>query len=78
LELAAGAHDEKDFGTRPATRGPYSDLVLDALRLKCRDGGHTVNASVYAVAVNKAATESRSTRRHHRVRTAPPGSLLAL
>jgi transposase-like protein len=44
----------EDFRTRPLEEGaPYPYLVLDALEVKCRDGGRTVNACVvHAVAVN--------------------------
>jgi putative transposase len=43
----------EDFRTRPLDRAPYPYLVLDALEVKCREGGRTVNACVvHAVAVN--------------------------
>ncbi len=43
----------EDFRTRPLDGAPYSYLVLDALEIKCREGGRTVNACVvHAVAVN--------------------------
>jgi transposase-like protein len=43
----------EDFRTRPLDAAPYPYLVLDALELKCREGGRTVNACVvHAVAVN--------------------------
>ncbi len=43
----------EDFRTRPLEGAPYPYLVLDALEVKCRDGGRTVNACVvHAVAVN--------------------------
>jgi putative transposase len=42
-----------DFRTRPLDGAPYPYLVLDALEVKCREGGRTVNACVvHAVAVN--------------------------
>jgi transposase-like protein len=34
------------FRTRPLDRAPYPYLVLDALEVKCRDGGRTVNVCV--------------------------------
>ena len=44
----------EDFRTRPLDGAPYPYLVLDALEVKCREGGRTVNACVvHAVAVNK-------------------------
>jgi putative transposase len=43
-----------DFRTRPLEGAPYPYLVLDALEVKCREGGRTVNVCVvHAVAVNK-------------------------
>jgi putative transposase len=43
----------EDFRTRPLEGAPYPYLVLDALEVKCREGGRTVNACVvHAVAVN--------------------------
>ena len=43
----------EDLRTRPLGRAPYPYLVLDALEVKCREGGRTVNACVvHAVAVN--------------------------
>jgi putative transposase len=43
-----------DFRTRPLDGAPYPYLVLDALVVKCREGGRTVNACVvHAVAVNR-------------------------
>ena len=43
----------EDFRTRPLAGAPYPYLVLDALEVKCREGGRTVNACVvHAVAVN--------------------------
>jgi putative transposase len=43
----------EDFRTRPLEGAPYPYLVLDALVVKCREGGRTVNACVvHAVAVN--------------------------
>jgi putative transposase len=44
----------EDFRTRPLEDAPYPYLVLDALVVKCREGGRTVNACVvHAVAVNR-------------------------
>jgi putative transposase len=44
----------EDFRTRPLESAPYPYLVLDALEVKCREGGRTVNACVvHAVAVNR-------------------------
>jgi putative transposase len=43
----------EDFRTRPLDGTPYPYLVLDALEVKCREGGRTVNACVvHAVAVS--------------------------
>jgi putative transposase len=45
----------EDFRTRPLDGAPYPYLVLDALEVKCREGGRTVNVCiVHAVAVNAA------------------------
>jgi transposase-like protein len=44
----------EDFRTRPLDAAPYAYLTLDALEVKCREGGRTVNVCVvHAVAVNK-------------------------
>src|SRR6058998_2101590 len=44
----------EDFRTRPLDSGPYPYLTLDALAVKCREGGRTVNVCVvHAVGVNK-------------------------
>jgi putative transposase len=44
----------EDFRTRALDGAPYPYLVLDALEVKCREGGRTVNACVvHAVAVNR-------------------------
>ena len=44
----------EDFRTRPLDGAPYPYLVVDALEVKCREGGRTVNACVvHAVAVNR-------------------------
>jgi putative transposase len=44
----------EDFRTRPLDGAPFPYLVLDALEVKCREGGRTVNACVvHAVAVNR-------------------------
>ena len=43
----------EDFRTRPLGSAPFPYLMLDALVVKCREGGRTVNACVvHAVAVN--------------------------
>jgi transposase-like protein len=43
----------EDFRTRPLEVAPYPYLTLDALVVKCREGGRTVNACVvHAVAVS--------------------------
>jgi putative transposase len=43
----------EDFRTRPLDAAPYPYLTLDALVVKCREGGRTVNVCVvHAVAVN--------------------------
>src|SRR5262245_45522730 len=43
----------EDFRTRPLDGAPYPYLVLDALEVRCREGGRTVNACVvHAVAVH--------------------------
>ena len=44
----------EDFRTRPLEGAPFPYLTLDALVVKCREGGRTVNAcAVHAVAVNR-------------------------
>jgi putative transposase len=44
----------EDFRTRPLDGAPYAYLTLDALVVKCREGGRTVNVCVvHAVAVNR-------------------------
>jgi transposase-like protein len=44
----------EDFRTRPLDGGPYPYLTLDALVVKCREGGRTVNVCVvHAVGVNR-------------------------
>ncbi len=44
----------EDFRTRPLDGGPYPYLILDALVVKCREGGRTVNVCVvHAVGVNR-------------------------
>ena len=44
----------EDFRSRPLDGTPYPYLMLDALVVKCREGGRTVNACVvHAVAVNR-------------------------
>ena len=43
----------EEFRTRPLDGAPYAYLTLDALVVKCREGGRTVNACVvHAVGVN--------------------------
>src|SRR6266498_3218025 len=44
----------EDFRTRPLDGAPYPYLTLDALVVKCREGGRTVNVCVvHAVGVNQ-------------------------
>jgi transposase-like protein len=44
----------EDFRTRPLEGGPYAYVTLDALQVKCREGGRTVNVCVvHAVGVNR-------------------------
>jgi transposase-like protein len=44
----------EDFRTRPLDGGPYAYVTFDALVVKCREGGRTVNVCVvHAVGVNK-------------------------
>lgn len=44
----------EDFRTRPLDGAPYAYVALDALVVKCREGGRTVNVCVvHAVGVNK-------------------------
>jgi putative transposase len=44
----------EDFRTRPLDGAPYAYLTLDALVVKCREGGRTVNVCVvHAVGVNR-------------------------
>jgi transposase-like protein len=44
----------EDFRTRPLDAVPYAYLTLDALVVKCREGGRTVNVCVvHAVGVNR-------------------------
>jgi transposase-like protein len=44
----------EDFRTRPLDGAPFAYVTLDALVVKCREGGRTVNACVvHAVGVNK-------------------------
>jgi putative transposase len=44
----------EDFRTRPLDAAPYAYVTLDALVVKCREGGRTVNACVvHAVGVNR-------------------------
>ncbi len=53
-ELAAELDDMvESFRSRPLDQGPYTSLWLDALFVKCREGGRTVNvAMVIATSVN--------------------------
>src|SRR5881409_4072047 len=44
----------EDFRTRPLDGAPYAYVTLDALVVKCREGGDTVNVCVvHAVGVNR-------------------------
>jgi len=44
----------EDFRTRPLDGGPYAYVTFDALVVKCREGGRTVNVCVvHAVGVNR-------------------------
>jgi putative transposase len=44
----------EDFRSRPLDGSPYAYLTLDALSVKCREGGRTVSVSVvHAVGVNR-------------------------
>jgi putative transposase len=44
----------EDFRTRPLDSGPYPYVTFDALVVKCREGGRTVNVCVvHAVGVNR-------------------------
>jgi putative transposase len=44
----------EDFRTRPLDGAPYAYVTLDALEIKCREGGRTVNVCVvHAVGVNR-------------------------
>jgi len=44
----------EDFRTRPLDAAPYAYVTLDALEVKCRGGGRTVNVCVcHAVGVNR-------------------------
>jgi putative transposase len=44
----------EDFRTRPLDSGPYPYVTFDALQVKCREGGRTVNVCVvHAVGVNR-------------------------
>src|SRR5438046_6403974 len=44
----------EDFRTRPLDGAPYAYVTLDALQVKCREGGRTVNVCVvHAVGVNR-------------------------
>ncbi len=44
----------EDFRTRPLDSGPYPYVTFDALVVKCREGGRTINVCVvHAVGVNR-------------------------
>ena len=44
----------EDFRTRPLDGAPYAYVTFDALQVKCREGGRTVNVRVvHAVGVNR-------------------------
>src|SRR5438034_5982231 len=44
----------EDFRSRPLDGAPYAYVTFDALQVKCREGGRTVNVCVvHAVGVNK-------------------------
>ncbi len=44
----------EDFRTRPLDGAPYAYVTFDALQVKCREGGRTVNVGVvHAVGVNR-------------------------
>ena len=44
----------EDFRTRPLDGAPYAYVTLDALVIKCREGGRIVNVCVvHAVGVNR-------------------------
>jgi putative transposase len=44
----------EDFRTRPLDAGPHAYVTFDALQVKCREGGRTVNVCVvHAVGVNR-------------------------
>src|SRR5215211_3608471 len=44
----------EEFRTRPLDGAPYAYVTFDALQVKCREGGRTVNACiVHAVAVSR-------------------------
>ena len=72
----AGSLDEivEDFRTRPLDGGPYPYLTLDALVVKCREGGRIVNAALCTRWPSAPmATASRSGWTSSPARTAPPG-----
>jgi putative transposase len=51
------------FRTRPLDAGPYTFLAADALVLKVREGGRTVNVhALVATAVNAEGEPARITR----------------
>ena len=66
----------EDFRTRPLDGAPYPYVTLDALVVRCREGGRTVNVCVvHAVAVNRDGfRESLPASTSSPQRTAPPGS----
>jgi putative transposase len=44
----------EEFRSRPLDGGPYPNVTFDALQVKCREGGRTVNVCVvHAVGANK-------------------------
>ena len=65
----------EDFRTRPLDGAPYAYVTLDALVVKCREGGRTVNVCVvHAVGVNRDASASRSASTSSPPKAAPLGS----
>ena len=61
----------------PLDAAPHPYLTLDALEVKCRESGRTVNVSVvHAVGVNSDGSGSRSTSMSSPQRTAPARGLM--
>jgi hypothetical protein len=59
-----------DFRTRPLDEAPYVYVTVDALVVKCREGGRTVNVCVvHAVGVNRVD--------HYRLGLSGPSDLRA-